>query len=639
LTEVLRHRGALEGETKPITVLFLDVEDSMGLAGRLGAEEWHALLDRFFRVVTATIRRSGGTVNQYTGDGVMALFGAPVAQEDHARRACEAALALRDELGEFGDRLAREQQIDLRVRMGLNSGDAVVGRIGDDLRRDYTAQGRSVGLAERMQRIAHAGEIVITAHTASLVEGFFDLDSLGEVEAKGAGAPVHAHRLVGPRPTATRLERSARRGLSRFVGREREMATLEALATSVRPGRGHVVGVVGAAGVGKSRLCQEFAASCRARRWSVHETHGLAHRQHVVGLALGELARSLLAGAAEAGSSSHPAPAAGALASDGAGLRSAEPTHPEPPEPADASAAQALAHAVANRLRDAAGAAPVVLLLDDAHWIDPTSLAALEQIVATAARSAALVLINFRPGFTPPGARRSDYQQIALLPLDEDASDALVAELLGRHPSLGALPEHLRERAAGNPFFLEEMVRALVDSGALGGERGDRRLLFASIDAGALAVPTDVRALLAARIDRLTEREKHVVEAAAVIGRHFVLPVLARVAGLPGEELDASLQALERAELLRDEGGATRQYSFEHPLVQEVAYRSQLAEKRQRMHVAVARALEELFADRLGETAALVAHHWEAAGRASSARRWHRLAALRVTRVQPLRHH
>jgi class 3 adenylate cyclase len=634
LNEVLRHPGALEGEAKSLTVLFVDIQDSMVLAGRLG-ERWHALLDRFFRVVTGAIARFGGTVNQYTGDGVMALFGAPLAQEDHARRACEAALALREELRAFGEALARDRGIDLKVRMGINSGDAVVGRIGHDLRRDYTAQGRTVGLAERMQRVAPAGEAVITADTAALVEGFFDVESLGEVEAKGAGALVHALRLIGPRPEATRLERSRRRGLSQFVGREREMATLDALATSVRPGRGQIVGIVGAAGVGKSRLCQEFSVRRRADGWEVYEAHGLAHRREVAGLALGELARSLLAGTTSAD------------------LRSSAPEElpvPEGPRPLDEDAflapesgappegdAPPLAQALARRVREAADTTSIVLLLDDAHWMDPTSLTALEQIVAAAASSATLVLINFRPGFTAPGARRSDYQQIALLPLDESACQALVAELLGSHPSLDALPERLRERAAGNPFFLEEMVRALVDAGTLGGERGDRRLV-GSIELDALAVPSDVRALLAARIDRLAERDKHVVEAAAVIGRRFVLPVLARVAALPEDEIDASLRALERAELLRDEGGDGRQYSFEHPLVQEVAYRSQLAEKRQRRHVAVARALEELFADRLGETAALVAHHWEAAGRASTARRWHRLATLRVTRVQPRRH-
>jgi class 3 adenylate cyclase len=615
LTEVLRHHGALEGEAKPLTVLFVDVEDSMGVAGRLGAEGWHALLDRFFRIVTRSIRRFEGTVNQYTGDGVMALFGAPLAQEDHARRACEAALALREELRDFGELVARESGIALRVRMGLNSGDAVVGRIGDELRRDYTAQGQSVGLAERMQRIAPAGEVAVTAATASLVEGFFDFESVGEVEAKGAGRPVHAYRLLGPRPGATRLERSARRGLSRFVGREREMATLEALAKSVRPSRGQIVGVVGAAGVGKSRLCQELAERRRADGWGVHEAHGLAHRTDVSGLALGDLARSLLA---TSGSDAEPLP---------------EWELDSPP----GAAPPTLAHALANRLREEARETPLLLLLDDAHWIDAASIRAFEQIVAAAAASTILVLINFRPGFVPPGARRSDYQQIALLPLDEDATDALVTELLGRHPSLDALAEGLRERAAGNPFFLEEMVRALVDAGALGGERGDRRLVESSFDLADLAVPTDVRALLAARIDRLAEREKRVVEAAAVIGRRFSQPVLTRVAGLPDAEIDESLHVLERAELLRDEGGEARQFCFEHPLVQEVAYRSQLVDKRQRAHVAVARALEELFADRLGETAAVVAHHWEAAGRASAARRWHRLAILKVTRVQPRR--
>lgn len=639
LSRVLRHPGAIEGEAKALSVLFLDIQDSMGLAGRLGPERWHTLLDRFFRLVTATIGRFGGTVNQYTGDGAMVLFGAPLAQEDHARRACDAALALGAALRPFAAAILAELGVTVGVRMGINSGEAVVGRIGEDLRRDYTAQGQSVGLAERMQRIAPPGEAVITGRTASLVEGFFDLESLGLVEAKGAGDPLHAYRLLRARPEAGRLERSRRRGLSRFVGRERELAHLEALAAAVRPDRGQIIGVVGAAGVGKSRLCQELAAGRRALGWSVFEAHGLAHRREVSGLALAELARALLSPDGRdtpltTQEGVHPALA------ELLGLGEATPAPAAPasePEHATGGApeerARALGQAVAELLRERSRHAPLLVLLDDAHWMDAASLSALEVTLAAAASCAAMVLINFRPDFIPPGARRSDYQQVAVPPLDDGASQALLADLIGEHPSLGEMPERLREHAAGNPFFLEEMVRALVESGALTGERGERRM---PQPVEVLTPPPDVHALLSARIDRLAEREKRVLETAAVIGRRFTAPLVARVAALSAVETTRALAMLEQAELLRDDGGA-EQYRFEHPLIQEVAYRSQLAERRQLAHAAVALALEDVFADRLGETAVVVAHHWQAAGRAAAARRWQRLAALRVTHIQPRR--
>ena len=617
------------GEAKPVTVLFLDVQDSMPLAGRLGPERWHGLLDRFFRVVTTVVARFGGTVNQFTGDGVMALFGAPVAQEDHARRACETALALRRELRLFAVATRAELHVDVHVRIGINSGDVVVGHIGGDRRHDYTAQGQCVGLAERMQRVAPPDEAVITDATAKLVEGYFELESLGLVDAKGAGSPVRAHRLLGTRSGATRLERSARRGLSRFVGREHELASLELWSDAVRAGRGQIIGVVGAAGVGKSRLCQEFAANRRDGGWNVCEAHGLAHRRDVAGLSALELARSLV----HADGGDQEAHGLGLDAALSGLLGSADEAPGEAPFDA-AEVARALARLLPELVRERARRAPLLVLLDDTHWMDPVSLDVIEDTIAAAAASAAVVLINFRPDFTPPGARRSDYQQIALRPLDEEATGEIVAELLGRDPSLGALSGDLRERAAGNPFFLEELIRTLVEAGLLTGERGDRQMLQ-PIDV--LAVPTDVRALLAARLDRLGEREKRIVETAAVIGRHFSVALLARVADLSPEQADRVLSDLERAEILRDVGGEERSFGFEHPLVQEVAYQSQLADRRRRAHAAVARAIQEIFADRLGETAAIVAHHLEAAGERSAASRWQRRAALRVTRIQPRR--
>src|SRR5262249_37103907 len=262
---ILTSRAALEGERKHVTVLFADVVESMRLAEGLDPEEWHRLLDRVFDILTRGVHRFEGTINQFTGDGVMALFGAPLAHEDHARRACHAALAAMEELRAYAATLER-RGIELFMRMGLNSGEVVVGKIGDDLRMDYTAQGHCVGLAARAEQLAAPGTVVITEHTARLVEGFFDLTAMGIRAMKGVSAPVRVFELQGIGPLRTRLDASGRRGFSRMIGRETELTWLDGLLARSIDCDGQVVGVVGDAGVGKSRLCREFAGRCRVRR-------------------------------------------------------------------------------------------------------------------------------------------------------------------------------------------------------------------------------------------------------------------------------------------------------------------------------------------------------------------------------------
>ncbi len=275
--KILGSRAALEGERKQVTVLFADVKGSMDLAEQLDPEEWHRILDRFFQLLAEGVHRFEGTVNQYTGDGVMALFGAPIAHEDHARRACYAALHLAEALRRYGEELKRRLGLGFSVRMGLNSGEVVVGRIGDDLRMDYTAQGHTVGLAQRMEQLAGPERVYLTEHTAALVSGFFRLRDLGRFELKGVREPVLVYELEGLGPIRTRLEASRARGFSRFVGRDEETKALEVALARALEGAGQVVGVAGDAGVGKSRLCWELAERCRARGIRFAQGHAPPH--------------------------------------------------------------------------------------------------------------------------------------------------------------------------------------------------------------------------------------------------------------------------------------------------------------------------------------------------------------------------
>ena len=290
--KILQSRSALEGERKQVTVLFADVKGSMELAEQLDPEEWHRILERFFAILTEGVHRFEGTVNQYTGDGIMALFGAPIAHEDHAQRACYAALHLRDELARYTTEVKREYGISFSTRMGINSGEVVVGSIGDDLRMDYTAQGHTVGLAQRMESLASPDSCYLTSATAALAGGYFALENLGEFRVKGVVEPVHVHRLIGVGTARTRFDISRAKGLSRFVGRTTDMRTLDDAVMQTAAGNGQVVGVVAEAGAGKSRLCFEFLESCRARGMRVYEGHAVAHGKNIPLLPILELFRA-----------------------------------------------------------------------------------------------------------------------------------------------------------------------------------------------------------------------------------------------------------------------------------------------------------------------------------------------------------
>ncbi|MGE0484621.1 MAG: adenylate/guanylate cyclase domain-containing protein [Gammaproteobacteria bacterium] len=630
--KILQSRAALEGERKQVTVLFCDIKGSMALARQLDAEEWHQVLDGYFERLATAVHRYEGTINQYTGDGIMALFGAPIAHEDHARRACYAALDARADLAEYAERLRLERAIDLGVRMGLNSGEVVVGRIGDDLRMDYTAQGHTVGLAQRMEQLAGAGHVCLGESTRRLVEGFFEVRHLGRASPRGM-EPVEVFELERANESRTRLDVARARGLTRFVGRADEQHVLAAALARARAGHGQVVGVVGDAGLGKSRLCYEFVERCRAEGLAVTEAHCPAHGRNIPFLPILELLRSYFDVRADDGPEQARRKVAGTLALLDDSLREALPVLfdfmgiAEAGEGAAEDDRQqrlvALVHGLfrAHTARDRPG----LVVIDDLHWIDAGSDALLAQVVAAAAGSRSLVLLNFRPEYSAPWMRSAHYQQLPLVPLAEPELRELVAHLLGPEPALAELAGRIVAWTGGNPFYTEEVVQNLVETGALAGSRGAYRLVE---DVATLAAPPNVHAVLAARIDRLAETPKRLLQMAAVIGREFAAPVLAAVDGLGSEQRAAALEQLKAADFVFERALYPRaEYGFKHPLTHEVAYNTVLKQRRAEIHRQVAEVTERNAADAIEAAAAIIAYHRERSDDPPSAVPWHARAA------------
>jgi class 3 adenylate cyclase/tetratricopeptide (TPR) repeat protein len=639
--KILASQSALRGERKLVTVLFADVVRSMELAERVDPEEWHRLLDRLFRILAGGIHRYEGTINQYTGDGIMALFGAPIAHEDHAQRACAAALDLARELGVLAEHVRRESGLEFAVRMGLNSGEVVVGRIGDDLRMDYTAQGHVVGLAARVQQLAPPGGITVTEQTARLAAGLFDFLDRGEQSLKGASVPVRVFELRGPGQIRSRLESSRARGFSRFVGRERELALLERTLREVQSGRPTVVLVTAEPGAGKSRLCHEFVE--RARRVPFHYARALSHGRRLPFHVIVALARSLF-GVGEGASPSDVRD----VVRRALGNAPPDPTaldfwlelfgvsgHVPAPSGLDPEARRArLFRSLLDLIQARARREPTLLWVEDLHWLDPASEAALEMLTEhllgpESTGSRILLLATTRPEYRPVWSSR--VETLSLAPLDPQDSRTLLDDWLGSDGMLAPLRPRIEARARGNPLFVEEMIRSLVERGVLRGERGAYEPT-APIEE--ITLPETVQAVLASRIDRLADRDKDVLQAAAVIGRDVPIDLLRAVVDLPAPALAASLERLSAADLLGP-SESPGEHAFRHPLAQEVAYHTQLLDRRRGTHAAIARALLTTHGPAAATHAALLAHHFDEAGERLEAARWHEQAGRRVARSDP----
>jgi predicted ATPase/class 3 adenylate cyclase len=635
--KILRSKSAVEGERKQVTILFADVSGSMALADQVDTEDWHHILNDFFAVLSRGVHRFEGTITQYAGDGIMAIFGAPIAHEDHAQRACYAALTILEEMSRFADEVRRRHGLNFSVRIGINSGEVIVGTIGDDLHMDYTAQGNSVGLAARVEAVAAPGTAYITDHTARLVRGYLDLHDLGEFSLKNVREPLRVWRLEGVGKARTRLDVSRARGLSRFVGRRAETAKLEEALAKARRGERQVVGVIGEAGAGKSRLCFEFMERSRREGFAIYEAHCVAHGSMIPFLPALELIRSYCGIDEREDPRAQREKVAGRvvlldaemaktlpLVFDFMGI--ADPAHPPPA--LDPQIRSRILFEHLKLLLDAvASVHPSIVLWEDLHWIDGGSDGFLAEYIELTAGMPVLVLANTRPGYHAPWMTGAHYTELAVGPLRDDELRELIADLLGDDPSVRPLAERVAVQTGGNPFFVEEVVRALTDAGALTGRPGAYVLADTAAE---VAIPPTVQAVLAARIDRLSEVDKSMLETAAVIGKQFDLATLRKVAAAGDAALAGSLDRLSEAGFLSMvETYPEAEYAFQHPLTHEVAYRMQLHEARAAVHRRVAEELEQSCTCGEGrdETAGLLAHHWEGAGDILRAVAWRKKAA------------
>ncbi|HEU4371422.1 MAG TPA: adenylate/guanylate cyclase domain-containing protein [Methylomirabilota bacterium] len=620
---ILTEGRALRGERKEVTVLFVDVQGSTELAGALDPEEFHAVMDGAFQIMLDAVHRWEGTVNQFTGDGIMALFGAPIAHEDHARRASHAALEIQRGFGEHAARLRRDKGFSIQVRLGLNSGPVIVGAIGDDLRMDYTAQGLTTNLAARMQQAAEPGSILMAAPTHQLVEGYFRLRPLGALNLRGATEPVDAFVLDGEGSVVSRLQASLRRGVSPFRGREAELALLGEAWERAAAGRGDAICLVGEPGIGKSRLAYELqrhlglpdriegAAQAYARgaayfafRPLLRQLAALAPDEDLAAAREGlhrrlwDLSPELAAFVPDV------LPILGTSCETLAMLRDA---------PADGRR---------DRVQDAVVAwvaaecrrAPRLVLIEDVHWLDPSSEDLCRRLATAARELPLLLLMTSRLPLTGSGLEVAGVREVRLRSLAAEDIEALVNAQLDPYPARENLRRAVAERAQGNPFYVEELVRAFR-------ERGDLVLGDGAYDlseAAAAVVPPSLHALIAARIDRLPPSARELIADAAVLGKRFLLAHLNALT--PGERFDEDLALLERRGLLdRESGGGIAGLSFHHVLIQEVAYGALLQADRKTRHRRAAETIESLYRGRTEEVCDQLAHHWARSDRAVAA--------------------
>ena len=613
--KILTSKAALEGERKQVTVLFADLKGSMELLADRDPEEARRILDPVLERMMEAVHRYEGTVNQVMGDGIMALFGAPLALEDHAARACYAALWMQESVKMYADEVRRSYAAVVKIRVGLNSGEVVVRAIGNDLHMDYTAVGETTHLAARMEQLADPGAIVITPDTLALAEGYVAVKPLGAVPVKGLAGAIEVYEVTGAGPARTRLQAGARRGLTRFVGRDAELAQLRRAQQVAGTGHAQVAAIVGEAGVGKSRLVYEFTHSHRLQGWLVLESASVSYGKATSYLPVIDLLKGYFKIQDRDDLREIREKVTGKLLTLDDALKPALPALLALLDvPVDDPVWRALdpgqrrqrtLDAVKRLLLREAREQPLLLICEDLHWIDGETQALLDSLVESLGSARLLLLVNYRPEYQHPWSSKTYYSQLRLDALPAESAGELLEALLGEDPGLAPLKQLLVKR--GNPFFLEETVRTLVETKALDGPRGRYRL---TQPVRAIQVPPTVQAVLAARIDRLNQEDKHLLQVASVVGKDVPFALLQAIAELPAEALRGSLDRLQAAEFLYETGlYPDLEYSFKHALTHEVTYGGLLLERRRELHARIVEAIETFYRDRLAEQIEKLAHH------------------------------
>jgi class 3 adenylate cyclase/tetratricopeptide (TPR) repeat protein len=615
LQAVLKNRTVMEGERKQVTVVFCDVAGSTELAQRLGEESMHTAMDRVLRLAAEVVHHHGGTVNQYLGDGLMALFGAPIALEDHAVRAVHAALAIHEALAKENLNFRREYDVEIRLRIGVNTGPVVVGRIGDDLRMDYTASGNTTHIAERMQGLAEPGTALICEDTCRLVEGHVEVEALGPMMVKGQHEPVRVYRLIKRLPRRNRFEVLASRGLTPLAGRGSELSLLAERLELARTRRGQAVGIVGEAGVGKSRLVHEFARSLASADviYAVGQCSGETQSTPYVPVI--EVFRTLFRiddaddpetirekvrrGLDELGPTlSSAAPLLDELLAPGGDVDQLSALDPSTRRKRILEALLAVTSAVTEHR-------PMVVVIEDLHWIDPSSEHSLNGLVKSFGALPILLVTTHRPGYAVPWAASSHYTQMAVEVLAATEAENMVSSILGGATIPHAVRRIVHDRAGGNPLFMEELLRSIVQRGLVKSDAA-----AGPENAVAVEFPSTVHDILRARLDEIDAAIKRTVQAASAIGQVFGVELLSRLADV-GADLEQALNVSNEMGLIREHRFFPEiEYAFKHAVVQEVAYQSLLAPRRRELHGHIGREMETLWRERVDEYLDVLAYHF-----------------------------
>jgi class 3 adenylate cyclase/tetratricopeptide (TPR) repeat protein len=626
----------VEGERKTVTALFADIKGSTELMEDLDPEEARAVIDPALHLMIEAVRRYDGYVVQSTGDGIFALFGAPAAYEDHPQRALYAALRLQDELKRYSDRMRQEGRLPLQARVGVNTGEVVVRTIETgDAHTEYTPIGHTANLAARMQVLAPIGSIAATEQVRKLCEGYFVFNGLGPTKVKGVSEPVNVFEVTGIGPLRTRLQRAVGRGLTKFVGREREMEALKHAAGLAQQGRGQIVAAMAEAGVGKSRLFFEFKATSQSG-WMVLETFSVSHGKASAYLPVIDLLHSYFGIEAEDDARKRREKLAGRLVMLDPTLEDARPylfgllgviEGDDPLAQMDGQIKKRRTLEAIKRIlvRESLNQ-PLMIIFEDLHWIDSETQSLLNLIADSINTAKVLLLVNYRPEYQHEWGSKTCYTQLRLDPLGAESATEMLDTLLGTPaevPELSPLKRLIIEKTDSNPFFMEETVQVLFDEGALVRNGGVRLIK----ELGALHIPPTVQAILASRIDRLPAEGKALLQTLAVMGKEFPLRLIQKVAAKPYEELERMLADLQLGEFIYEQPALPdTEYIFKHALTQEVAYNTVLSERRQTLHERIATAIESLFADQISDHLSALARHYGRSRNAAKAVQYLRAA-------------
>jgi class 3 adenylate cyclase/predicted ATPase len=627
-------RGASEGERKTITALFADLKGSTALIEGLDPEEARTIIDPALQLMMNAVHRYEGYVAQALGDGIFALFGVPLAHEDHPQRALYAALRMQEEMRRYADTLRQKGYPPLLMRVGLNTGEVVLRSIHkDDLHADYVPVGHSTNLAARMEQLANPGAIVVSAYTHRLTDGYFAFRDLGPTQIKGVEDPLNIYEVLSVGPLRTRLQVAARRGLTRFVGRQREVEQLQHALRQAQAGHGQIVGVMGEPGLGKSRLFYEFKLTSQSG-CLVLEAYSVSHGKASPYLPVIELLKSYFDITVEDDERKRREKITGKVLTLDRSLEDILPylfallgiTDPQ-------SNLQQMDPQIRRRrtfealkklfLRESLNQ-PLILIFEDLHWIDSETQGFLDPLSESVASARTLLLVNYRPEYRHEWGSKSYYTQLRLAPLGKEEAEELLTFLLGSDASLKALKHLILEKTEGTPFFMEEVVQTLVEEGMLSGARDHYQLEHAPAE---LHLSPTVQGVLAARIDRLAADEKALLQQLAVMGRQFPLSLVRQVVAQPEEALYHLLASLQRKEFLYEQPAFPEpDYFFKHALTQEVAYGTVLQDKRKALHERTAQAIESLYRTTLEDHYSQLANHYSRSGNTPKAVEYLKLA-------------